>query len=203
MASQSRTRTGMSLEEFLAWPRIDERPYLEYVDGRIEVKLSPEKKHSRLQPKLAWALEAFAEPSGLGAAFTELRCTFSGRSILPDVTFLLIDHIPCDDRGEPIDETNVPPDIHIEIISAGRAIKRSHDKLVFSTSNGCPLGWLLHPYRGTIDVYRPGQTPERLPADGFLDGAPVLPGFRISVAEIFGMLQIRRPANPGPGADRP
>jgi len=203
MASQSKIRAGMSLEEFLAWSRIDEKPYLEYVDGRIEVKVSPQKKHGLLENRMTRALDVFAEPDRTGVAFPELRCTFAGRSILPDVTFLLMDHIPCDDQGEPFDETNIPPDIHIEIISPNQSVKKSHDKLVFSTSNGCLLGWLLHPYRRTIDVYRPGQPSERLAADGFLDGAPVLVGFRMAVAEVFGLLKIKRPANPGPGAEQP
>ena len=39
----------MTLEEFLRWSRIDEKPYLEYHDGRIEVKVSPQRKHSLIE----------------------------------------------------------------------------------------------------------------------------------------------------------
>ena len=51
----------------------------------------------------------------------------------------------------------------------------------------------------TIDVYRPGQPPVCLAADGVLEGEPVLPGFRLPVAEVFGWLIYRKP-DPGPPA---
>ena len=53
---------GMTLEEFLRWPRIDEKPYLEYVDGRIEVKVSPKGSIAVIEMRMthgAW--NAFAE----------------------------------------------------------------------------------------------------------------------------------------------
>ena len=89
-------------------------------------------------------------------------------------------------------------DIHIEIVSPDQLVAKLKRRLVHSTSNGCPLGVLVHSERKTIDLYRPGRPPERLAADGILDGDPVLPGFRLPVAEVFGWLVHRRPA---PGAD--
>jgi Uma2 family endonuclease len=188
MASPSHNRDGLTLEEFLRLP--EQKPYLEYIDGRIEAKVSPQKKHGLLALRLLQHINQFAEPNGHGLAFPELRCTFAGRSIVPDVAFLLKVHIDLDERGEPVDETRRPPDIHIEIISPDRAIQRSHRKLLHSTSNGCPLGWLIHPYQRTIDVYRPGQPPERLAPDGVLEGGPVLPGLRLPVADVFGWLKL-------------
>jgi Uma2 family endonuclease len=193
MATRSQARTGMTLEEFLNWPRIDEQPYLEYHDGQIEVKVSPQRKHSAIQWNLTTALNQFANPSALGAAYPELRCTFAGRSIVPDVVFQLEANIPLDEKGELLDECLIPPDIHIEIRSPDQSVKKTRQKLEHSVANGCPLGWYIDPERRTVDVYRPGLAPERLPADGFLDGAPVLPGFRVAVTEVFGWLIHRRP----------
>jgi Uma2 family endonuclease len=201
MATRSRARTGMTLEEFLKWPRIDEQPYLEYFDGRIEVKVSPQRKHSVIEKRMIQALDQFAEPSGLGSAYPELRCTFAGRSIVPDIVFQLEVNIPRDEQGEVLNECFVPPDIHIEIRSPDQSPKKTGEKLEHSLANGCPLGWYIDPERRTIDVYRPGLAPERLPADGFLEGAQVLPGFRMPVGDIFGWLK-DRPRNPAdPGAD--
>lgn len=196
MASASRVREELTLEEFLRLPGIDDRPYLEYIDGRIEAKVAPKKKHSVLQDDLIAAFNQFARPTRLGRAFGELRCTFAGRSILPDVAFLREEHILLDDRGEYVDETLIPPDIHVEIVSPDRHEKKCRNKLAHSTANGCPLGWLIHPYRRSIHLYRPGHEPELLPADGVLEGDPVLPGFRLPVAEVFGWLVHIRP---GPG----
>ena len=191
MASRTRIREGMTLEEFLKLP--DDRPYLEYIDGRIEAKVSPQSKHSGdHESEMRDCLNDFAEPASLGLAFPELRCTFAGRSIIPDVVFLLRAHIEIDAEGEPVNETWCPPDIHVEIISPDQSVKQAREKLVHSTANGCPLGWLIHPEKKmkTIDVYRPGQPALRMAADGVLEGEPVLPGFRLPVAEVFGWLKL-------------
>jgi Uma2 family endonuclease len=188
MASRTRIREGMTLEEFLKLP--EDKPYLEYIDGRIEAKVSPQKKHSLITLRLMERLNRWAEPARLGLALPELRCTFAGRSIIPDVVFLLKDHIEIDDAGEPVDETPWPPDIHVEIISPDQSVKKSREKLAHSTTHGCPLGWLIHPEKKTIDVYRPDRPAGRMVPDAVLEGEPALPGFRLPVAEVFGWLKL-------------
>jgi Uma2 family endonuclease len=138
------------------------------------------------------SLNGWAKPSRLGLALPELRCTFAGRSIIPDVVFLLREHIEIDDDGEPVNRIWRHPDIHVEIISPDQSVQKARRKLTHSTSNGCPLGWLIDPEKKqkTIDVFRPGRPPERVPTGGVLDGEPVLPGFRLPVAEVFGWLRL-------------
>src|SRR5437763_16757480 len=100
MATRTRARGGMTLEEFLALP--EEKPYLEYIDGRIEAKMSPQKKHRLLTAGTEERREGKASPRKLGRAYVELRCTFAGRSIIPDVAFLLKVHIETDEDGGPV-----------------------------------------------------------------------------------------------------
>ncbi len=197
MATDSRVRTGLTLEEFLRRPDLGEKPHLEYIDGRIEAKVAAFKTHSVLQDEMAASLNGFARPRGLGRAFPELRCTFAGRSIIPNVTFLLDDYIALDERGMYADETPIPPDLHIKILSPDRREKKTREKMIHSTANGCPLGWMIHPDGLTIHVFRPGREPELLPPDGVQDGAPVLPGFLLRVSEVFDWLVVRRPPPPG------
>ncbi len=198
MASPARTAKSLTLEEFLRMPEIDERPYLEYHPGRIEAKMSPQTKHSRIETMLGARLEAFGTERSLGSAFVELRCTFAGRSIVPDVVFVLEEHIETDEAGEILDPFRRPPDLHVEIVSPTQSARKCREKLAFSTANGCPLGWLIDPARKTVHVHRPGQPLERLPADGFLEGDPVLPGYRLALTEIFAWLTRRKPAPPAP-----
>lgn len=193
MASAARVGESMTLEEFLRMPGIDERPYKEFIDGRIETKMSPQKKHVRIQKRFTNHLDAYSEPRDLGEAFPELRCTFAGRSIIPDVVFLLEEHIEYDEEGVILDPTLRPPDLHIEIVSPEQSARECREKIVFSTSNGCPLGWLIDPIRKTVQVYRPGRKVEQVPADGVLEGDPVLPGYRLPVSELFAWLKARRP----------
>ena len=72
MASPSQLHAALTLDEFLRLPEIDEHPYLEFIDGRIEAKVSPQKKHSVIQKRLMMNLDAFSQPRGLGETFPEL-----------------------------------------------------------------------------------------------------------------------------------
>jgi Uma2 family endonuclease len=192
MASPARVEKTITLEEFLRMPEIDEHPYLEYIDGRIEAKMSPQKKHSLLTKGLITHVDAYSKPRNLGETFPELRCTFAGRSIIPDVVFLLEEHIETDENDVVLDPTPRPPDIHIEIVSPDQSAQKCHEKLVFSRANGCPLGWLIDPIRLTVHIYRSGRRPRRVPDGGFLEGDPVLPGYRLPVAELFEWRKVRK-----------
>jgi Uma2 family endonuclease len=191
MSIPSPVRTPLTLEQFLKLPEIDEHPAREYIDGKVEAKVAAQKKHCMIQKQIVISIDAFAEPSFLGLALPELRCTFAGRSIVPDVVFLLADHIDVDSARELVSEKFRPPDIHIEIASPDQPANRNRDRLQFSRANGCPLGWLIDPERRTIEVFRADGSRIRLPDDGALEGEPVLPGYRVSVATVFGWLKLR------------
>lgn len=185
MASAPRMARGISLEDFLRRPEIDDSPVLEYIDGRVEAKPLPQTQHTVITDELKNALNLVARPRGLGRAFGELRCTFGGRSIVPDILFLLAEHIERDIKGRYRNEILVAPDIHVEILSPGQTDAEAIEKLSFSARHGCPLGWLIDPQRETVRVRRPGRRLRQLAADGFLEGEPVLPGFRLPVAQVF------------------
>ena len=142
--------------------------------------MSPQRKHSSIETKLAARLDAFGEERGLGGAFVELRCTFAGRSLVPDIVFLREEHIETDEAGKTLELTLRPPDIHIEIVSPTQSAGKCREKLVFSTANGCPLGWLIDPSRKTVDVYRPGRPPNGCPPMGSSRASPPCPaiGYR-------------------------
>jgi Uma2 family endonuclease len=185
--SDIKTYGPMSLEEFLKLPQ--EAPYLEYIDGIVEQKPMPGTWHAFLQSAMVEALNRYARPRGLGWAFGELECQYAGRVIIPDVVFLTWSHVETDANGEFVDDTLIPPDIHVEITSPDRDMERSRERLTHSTSNGCAMGWHINPYAMTIDVFLPNRPPERLPACGVFVGDPVLPGFRLPVGEVFDWLR--------------
>ena len=96
-----------------------------------------------------------------------------------------------------------PPDIHIEIVSPDQSVRKCREKLVFSRANGCPLGWLIDPERLTVQVYRPGRRPKRLPDDVSPRRRSCPSGYRLPVAELFDWRKVRkskpsRPRNPSP-----
>ena len=198
MSSRSRERSAVTLDDFLKWP--EQAPYLEFHQGRVEPKVSPRAKHSLLTLRVIEHLNGAAEPSRIGLALPELRCTFGGRSIIPDIVFLLRDHIALDPHGEPLDDVTRAPDLHIEIISPKQDVRKSQRNLKHSLAHGCPLGWMVHPDQRTVRVFRPGEPVRVLGLDGVLEGGPVLPGLRLPVSELFGWLRLGTPA---PGSEKP
>jgi len=87
----------ITLEEFLKLP--ETKPASEFLNGRIYQKPMPQGKHSRLQLKLCNAVNQVAEEQQIDRP-PELRCTFGGRSIVPDVTVFSWGRIPFDTEGE-------------------------------------------------------------------------------------------------------
>jgi Uma2 family endonuclease len=207
MASPARVGEMMTLEEFLRMPGIDERPYREFIDGRVEVKPYLGARASVLMARLTRSLDLLAEPRDLGESFISLRCTFARRSVVAAIAFLKHEKIGVDENGVIVDETPVAPDLYVEFSNPEEpSDDRPRERLDFATALGCPLGWLIDPERGTVHVFRPGQRAKQVPADGVLDGDPVLPGYRQSVAELFDWLKVRRsgrkpaPPSPPPGS---
>lgn len=194
MASPARVGKTRTLDQCLRVRGIDARPYREYIDGRIETKPYLGARSCLLMVRLAISIDLFAEPMRLGEAFMSLRCTFAGRSVVAAIAFLDASKIQVDDRGVIIDDTHVTPDLYVECSSPEElSDHRPTERLEFATRNACPLGWLIDANRLTVHEYRPRRRAERVPADGILEGDPVLPGYRLPVAQLFEWLKIRRP----------
>lgn len=73
----------LTLQEFLQLPEI--KPASEYINGEIIQKPMPKGRHSRLQGKLCATINLVPEPPKIAYGFPELRCSFGGGSIVPDV----------------------------------------------------------------------------------------------------------------------
>ncbi|NJO47123.1 MAG: hypothetical protein HC835_16695 [Oscillatoriales cyanobacterium RM2_1_1] len=73
----------ITLEEFLERP--ETKPASEYIDGQILQKPVPQRKHSIIQTEFSTAVNVILKPRQVARGFAELRCTFGGRSIIPDV----------------------------------------------------------------------------------------------------------------------
>lgn len=74
------------MEEFLNLPNIEESPAWEYANGVAIQKPIPKFRHSIIQKRL---LRTVDDNSDEYTALPELRCTFAGRSIVPNVNAFL------------------------------------------------------------------------------------------------------------------
>ncbi len=96
---------SVSLKEFLKLP--ETKPASEYINGKIVQKPMPKGRHSRLQGNLCTVINDIVEAGKIAYAFPELRCTFGGRSIIPDVTVFSWEHIAFAEDGEVQDDFKI------------------------------------------------------------------------------------------------
>jgi Uma2 family endonuclease len=178
----------MTLEEFLQLP--EEEVALEYADGEVTQKVSPKGRHSRLQFKIPERINAFAEPSKLALAFPELRTTFAGASRVPDVSVYTWDRIQRLPNGRVADDFLTPPDIAIEIVSPEQRVGALIRRCVWFVGNGVRVAVLVDPDDESVVVFRPGAEPLTLRGGDAIDLTDVLPGFHLTVDEVFGFLVI-------------
>ena len=77
------------------------------------------------------------------------------------------------------------PDFVAEIRSPSDSKTSLREKLREYIAQGARLGWLLDPFDGTAEVYRPGREVEVLDRPATLSGEDVLPGFVLETAEVL------------------
>ncbi|ACK69505.1 protein of unknown function DUF820 [Gloeothece citriformis PCC 7424] len=185
----SATISKLTLEEFLKLP--ETKPASEYINGIISQKPMPQGKHSRLQLKFCEAVNDVAEEKQLAMAFPELRCTFGGRSIVPDGVVFSWERIPFDENGEVENAFTIHPDWVVEILSPEQKTTKVIRNILHCLKYGCQLGWLIDPEERIILVFQPQQMPIELSGSDVL---PVLSGLelRLTGDDVFSWLKGKR-----------
>jgi Uma2 family endonuclease len=183
---QTPTQT-LTLEEFLQLPETE--PTSEYINGLIIQKPMPQGEHSVIQTELAPAINLVVKPKKIARAFTELRCTFAGRSIVPNIAVFLWDRIPRNANGGVANVFAIPPDWTIEILSPDQSQTKVTKNILHCLKHGTQMGWLIDPAEKSVFIYRPDQPttfydePEaRLPVPEFAED------FHLTVEGLFSWL---------------
>jgi Uma2 family endonuclease len=179
----------LTLEEFLKLP--EEKPALEYIDGVVTQKVSPQKIHGRLQLKVAERLNAFAEPRKLALTFVETRDVFSGSSPVPDVSVYRWDRVPRDARGRLTNDHVGPPDIAVEIVSPEQSVADLITRCRWYVEHGVSIALLVEPEDEWIRLFRPETEEEELRGADRINLDSVLSGFELTAQELFDSLYAR------------
>lgn len=178
---------SLTLDEFLKQPETD--PASEYIDGQIIQKPMPQGEHSALQTELAPAINFVLKPQRIARAFSELRCTFGERSLVPDISVFVWDRIPRQENGAVANVFSLAPDWTIEILSPDQSQTKVTKNILHCLKYGTQMGWLIDPVDRSVFVYWPDQPtsfydqPEaRLPVPEFAQD------FLLTVEGLFGWL---------------
>lgn len=182
------TEQQLSLQEFLRLP--EDKPALEYEDGMVTQKVSSKGQHSTLQGTFVRLFDSFATPRKLAKAFPELRTTFAGASRVPDVSLCLWDRVPRDKRGRVANDFFEPPDLVVEIVSPEQSVNALVRRCMWYVTNGVRLALLIDSADDSILLFRPEQPPVALSGAERIDVSDLLPGFHLTVEELFASLRL-------------
>jgi Uma2 family endonuclease len=168
-------------ERFLHLPENQERLF-ELIHGEIIEKM-PTEEHGYIAALLITILNNFVMPRKLGIVAVEARHRVPGdayNALMPDVSFSAGPR-PLVREGAVLQM----PDLAIEIQSPDDTVKAMREKAAYYLANGTRLVWLVFPRKRYVEVYCPGEEMEVALGGDVLDGRNVLPGFTLSVEEIF------------------
>jgi len=188
MVAVSQIQKKLTLEEFLELP--ETKPYCEYINGEIEQKPMPQGQHSTLQIRLGTAINQVVLPQKIAHALTELRCTFGGRSIVPDISVFAYDRIPKNEKGYIANKFEIYPDWVIEILSPEQSANKVIKKIIFCIKQGTKLGWMIDPDDESVMIFQPDQFPEIKSEEEILPVLDSLKDWQLSVKEMFSWLTI-------------
>lgn len=161
----------------------------ELIDGELFVTASPFEPHQRVQLRFSRKLDEFAEEHDLGRVYTapfDVYLTLPGATgqtrVQPDILFVSKERlhiIPDWVRGA--------PDLVVEILSESTARADVFEKRDVYRAAGVTEYWIVNTNDQTVMVYRfrTAQEPLVLSKEDTLT-TPLLPGFELPVAYIFG-----------------
>jgi Uma2 family endonuclease len=179
---------GISLAEFLQLP--ETKPASEYIDNQVIQKPTPQGQHSLIQRELLLTISPILNNQGIAQAFPELRCTFGGRSVVPDVVVFQKDRIPRLANGKIANVFEIAPDWTIEILSPDQSATKVLKNIRHCLDHGAQMGWLINPEDESVFI---GELHNQF---AILDDASSqlpMPGFAVglslTVGDIFGWLK--------------
>lgn len=195
MTLATQTIPSITLDRFLTLP--ETKPASEYIDGSIYQKPMPQGQHSRLQLKFCNTVNAVTEDKQIALALPELRCTFGGKSIVPDVAVFRWERLPINAEGEIENVFSIYPDWVIEILSPEQAPMRVISNILHCLKHGTEMGWLLFPKERSLLIFQRDRQPIEINSEINAAQKLLVPNFleidlNLTVDQVFGWLKVSK-----------
>jgi Uma2 family endonuclease len=174
--------TAAAFDEFALLPENADK-ILEFIAGEI-IEVPSNAHASKIAALIAYFINAFVFPRKLGHVTGEAGgYQIMGERYAPDVAFVSnVRQAELDKSGY----NHLPPDLVVEVDFPTAA--ESSRTLRVKTSNylaaGCVV-WLVFPETKEVEVHMPNGPVQVLGIDDTLDGGAVLPGFSLTIKDIF------------------
>ena len=125
----------------------------------------------------------------LGKAQVEMLFLIDSTNTLkrrPDVSFISSARWPIQTPAPQTSAWDIVPDLAVEVVSPSNTAEAVLEKLEEYFQAGAQLVWVAYPRRRKVYVYESPTSIRILQVGDDLDGGAVVPGFRLSLAELFG-----------------
>jgi Uma2 family endonuclease len=159
----------------------------EVVDGQIVEKIVGTRQVG-VAFRLAYRLEAYAEPKRVGQATTEMIFLLDRARNLqrrPDAAFISNARWPADQDFPTETPWDMVPDLAIEVVSPTNTADAVNDKRLEYFTAGVRQVWVVYTKSREIHVYSSAKQVRIFQLGDELDGGDLLPGFRLPLTEIF------------------
>jgi Uma2 family endonuclease len=157
----------------------------ELVDGTL-VEKPMGLEESNIAVTISTELNIFVRPRRLGMVTGEQGPfeLLGGLVRMPDVAFISWDRIPGRKRPKkPV--PHLTPDLAVEVLSTSNTPAEIRRKLGEYFHAGVRLVWVVDPKKRTVRVYTSADRSVLLREGQSLDGGDVLPGFTLSLKDLF------------------
>jgi len=185
MAAVPTTATLLTADDLLAMP--DDGYRYELVRGELVRLPMSGHQSSRIAIRIANRIGPFVEAGALGniagadGAYIFERDPYTVR--IPDLSFVRAERLPPEDAWAKFLE--LAPDLAVEVVSPSDSANEVQEKVNEYLAAGVQLIWIVYPIQRTVTIYAADRAARVLNEADTLDGGDVLPGFTLSIADIF------------------
>lgn len=167
----------------------------EYIDGQFVPVVPWVVRSSRIGARLFFLLTDFAVLSGTGEPFMKMPYVLMQTedwvkgSRVPDLMFVTAGRMATMAAADP-DWQDKPlllvPDLAAEVVSPTDRFGAVTQKVARYLADGVRFVWVVEPQTESVWVHSPAGTVEHLSGEAaVLDGADVVPGFKLPLARLF------------------
>lgn len=172
-------------DELLALP--DDGYRYELFEGELIRMSLAGAEHGRVTVHISAPLHMHVQAHELGevyAAGTGFQLQSGPDTVrAPDVAFVVKPRVEL--AGDPEGYWVGAPDFAVEVMGPNDSRNESDAKARYWISAGAKLVWVVNPKKRTVTVYQSLANIFEVGENDVLDGGEVVPGFQLSVSEIF------------------